>query len=100
MSHHTSQAIPLRTTSGLLANPVATNAYIEITGMAGVETGGAAVVAIVLRQASSTGLVLCSMSLGVSGTDTRTFNHPVKCRTQIYVQIIGTGVVDGTVHIL
>lgn len=100
MAHSAAQPIQLRTTSGLLASPVAPNGYVEIVGLAGTETGGSATVAIVLRQGSSTGIVLASISLAASGSDTKSFNHPIKCNKQIYVQVIGTGVIDGSVHVL
>lgn len=100
MAHTMAQPIKLRSTSGLLVAPVSPNGYVEITGLAGVETVGSSTVAVVLRQGSSTGTVLCSLSLAASGSDTKSFNHAIKCSVQIYVQIIGSGTLDGSVHIL
>lgn len=99
MGSKMAQPVKLPTSSGLFG-PVSPNGYVEIVGLAGIETGGSAAVAVVLRQGSASGIVIAALNLGISGVDTKSFNHPIKCNKQIYAQVIGAGVVDGSVHIV
>lgn len=94
---HGSQAIPLPAASGLFG-PSVPGGYVTITGITGVETGGAAVVAVVIREGGSTGKVIVAKSFAISGAGV---DHcePVKCAGQMYCQLIGSGVVAGSVHV-
>lgn len=93
------RAFKLPTTSGLFG-PTCTNGYVELAALAALETGGSAAVGIVIREGSSTGIVLLTLGLGISGSGTVSLNNPVKANTRLYCQLIGAGVLDGTAHIV
>jgi hypothetical protein len=95
MEHAT--PVPLPAASGLFG-PVSTTGYVTITGIAAVETGGSAVVAVVIREGSVSGTVVVAISLAASGAVTEHV-EPVKCNKQMYCQLIGSGVPAGSVHV-
>lgn len=94
---HGAQPIKIPAASGLFG-PTAPNGYVVLTGITGVETGGAAVIAVVIREGGATGTVVAAFHLPLSGADTVHF-EPVKCAGQMYCQLIGAGVIDGSVHV-
>jgi hypothetical protein len=66
----------------------------------GIETGGSATTEVVIRQGLSSGNILATLSLAASGTDSKSFNHPVRCNGQMYAVVSGSGVLAGSAHIL
>lgn len=94
---HGSKPIKLPAASGLFG-PASPNGFVTITGITGVETGGSAAVAVVIREGSATGTIVVAINLAISGA---TVQHvePVECNVQMYCQYIGTGVAAGSVHV-
>jgi hypothetical protein len=91
--------IKLPTASGNVVG-LSTTGYVSISGIAGIETGGFPVTAVI-RSGGSTGPVVTTVNCAASGAATGTgFAHPVQCTAPLYCQIIGTGVLDGAVHVL
>lgn len=102
MAARIAQAYPLPASSGAFGpNPSTTpGGFVDIAGLVGLETGGSSTVQVVIRQATSTGKVLATLSLAAAGADTKTFNHPVRCNGQMYAVITGSGTLAGSAHIL
>ena len=101
---HAARPLKLPTSSGNVTDglPTAGIDFITITAIAGVETGGTNTVTAVLRSGGATGPVIASVTCaaGAAGTGATPINHPVKANAPLYCEIIGSGTLDGSVHVL
>lgn len=101
---HCSHPLKLPTTSGNVGDglPTSTTDFIDVTGLAGVETGGSNSVSVVLRSGGSTGPVVATLvcSSGSVGSSPTPINHAVRCNAPLYAEILGSGTIDGAVQIL
>jgi hypothetical protein len=104
MSSTISRPIKLPTASGNVGGglPTDTAHVVEISAIAAVETGGTNPVTAVLRQGGATGVVVATISCATSsaGTQPTPINIPVAVQTPVYCQIVGSGTIDGSVHII
>jgi hypothetical protein len=92
--------IPLPASSGLFGPTPGTTGFVDLTAVAGTETGGSSTVQVVIRQGSSSGPVLLALSLAAGGADAKTLNHPIRSNGQLYAVISGSGTLAGTAHVL
>ena len=92
--------IPLPASSGAFGPNPTSSGYVDIVGVAGVETGGSSSVEVVIRQGSSTGTVLLALSLGSGGADGKFPSHPIRSNGQLYAVVSGSGTLAGSAHVL
>ena len=78
----------------------ATGGFVDVSGIAGVETGGSNAVTCVVREGSATGKVLAVIVCTSGGANASSFSHAVRSNGRLYGVVTGTGTLAGSVHVL
>lgn len=79
----------------------ATGGFVDVSGIAGVETGGSNGVTCIVREGSATGRVLAAIVCTAGGAGVPTsFSHAVRSNGRLYAVVTGTGTLAGSVHVL